>query len=151
MTRSFRLGGFRGAAAGGAEGFAGDRVQKRPLRLCRPGKMGDPRCLNFNIYNFPLHSAGCFGEAEKDLRKTIRQAEKITRHLRKTTKHLEKIIRQVVAPSPALFFGPSGQRETEEAPVWWGVLGLANANIQHFWAKSKSAQLRFNISPVPPT
>ena len=101
----------------GAEGFAGDRVQKRPLRLCRPGKMVDPRSLNFNIYNLPLHSAGCFGETEGDLRKTIRQAEKNTRHLEKTTKHLEKIIRQVVAPSPGLVFGISGQKETEEAPV----------------------------------
>ena len=63
---------------------------------------------NFNIYNFPLHSAGCLGETKKHLRKTIR-------HLEKTTKHLEKIIRQVVPPSPGLFFGKSGQKETEEA------------------------------------
>ena len=66
------------------------------------------KALNFNIYNFPLHPAGCFRETKKDLQKTVR-------HLEKTTKHLEKIIRQVVTPSPALFFGHSGQKETEEA------------------------------------
>ena len=66
------------------------------------------KALNFNIYNFPLHSAGCFRETTKQLEKTIR-------HLEKTTKHLEKIIRQVVTPSPASFFGHLGQKETEEA------------------------------------
>ena len=66
------------------------------------------KALNFNIYNFPLHSAGCFRETTKHLKKT-------TKHLEKTTKHLEKIIRQVVTPSPALYFGKSGQKETEEA------------------------------------
>ncbi len=66
------------------------------------------KALNFNIYNFPLHSAGCFRETTKHLKKTIR-------HLEKTTKHLEKTIRQVVTPSTASFFGHSGQKKTEEA------------------------------------
>ena len=104
-------------------------------------EIGSPKSLNFNVFNLREQSAGCFGEIKKHLRKIIRQVEK-------TTRHLEKIIRPAVTPSPGLFFGRSGQKETEEAPIWRGVLGLANANIQHFWAKSKSAQLRFNISPA---
>ena len=79
---------------------------------------GRGRGLNFNVFNLQKQSAGCFRETTKDLRKTIR-------HLEKTTKHLEKIIRQVVAPSPGLFFGKSGQKETEEALYLREVLGLA--------------------------
>ena len=92
-------------------------IRPWPFSLLSTASLGrdDPKkrtskALNFNIYNFPLHSAGCFRETTKQLEKTIR-------HLEKTTKHLEKIIRQVVTPSPALFFGHSGQKETEEAPV----------------------------------
>ncbi len=120
----------------------------RPFGLRRPcsrsvltGKSDLPKFLNFNVFNLREQSAGCFGETKKHLRKNIRQVEK-------TTRHLEKIIRPAVAPSPGLFLGRSGQKETEEAPVEREVLGLANANIQHFWAKSKSAQFRFNISPA---
>ena len=72
---------------------------------------GAPQSRNFNIYNFSLQSAGCFRETKKHLRKTIR--------------HLEKIIRQVVAPSPGLFLGQYGQKETEEALYLREVLGLA--------------------------
>ena len=49
------------------------------------------KALNFNIYNFPLHPAGCFRETKKDLQKTIRHLEKTIRHLEKTTKHLENL------------------------------------------------------------
>ena len=122
--------------------------RRRPFGLRRPcsrrvptGKSGLPKTLSFNVFNLREQSSGCFDETKKHLRKIIRQVEK-------TTRHLEKIIRPAVDPSPGLVFGRSGQKETEEAPVWRGVLGLANANIQHFWAKSKSAQLRFNISPA---
>ena len=90
-------------------------IRPWPFSLLSSASLGrdDPKkrtskALNFNIYNFPLHSAGCFRETKKDLRKTVQ-------HLEKTTKHLEKIIRQVVTPSPASFFGHSGQKETEEA------------------------------------
>ena len=93
-----------------------------PFSLLSTASLGrdDPKkrtskALNFNIYNFPLHSAGCFRETTKHLEKTIRHLEKTTKHLEKTTKHLEKTIRQVVTPSPALFFGHSGQKKTEEA------------------------------------
>ena len=72
------------------------------------GRREGGRGLNFNVFNLRKQSTGCFRETTKDLRKTIR-------HLEKTTKHLEKIIRQVVAPSSSLFFGKSGQKETEEA------------------------------------
>ena len=92
-------------------------IRPWPFSLLSSASLGrdDPKkrtskTLNFNIYNFPLHSAGCFRETTKHLKKTIQ-------HLEKTTKHLEKIIRQVVTPSPALFFGHSGQKKTEEAPV----------------------------------
>ena len=78
---------------------------------------GTSESFNFNIFNLRKHSAGCFRETTKDLRKTIR-------HLEKTTKHLEKIIRQVVVPSPGLFFGKSEQKETEEALYLQEVLGL---------------------------
>ena len=81
-------------------------------------KIGCPKSFNFNVFNLREQSAGCFGETKKDLRKTIR-------HLEKTTKHLEKIIRQVVAPSPGLFFCKSGQKETEEALYLREVLGIA--------------------------
>ena len=53
----------------GAEGFAGDRVQKRPLRLCRPGKMGAPGAstLTFitSLYILPAASAKLKGTCEK--------------------------------------------------------------------------------------
>ena len=111
------------------------------LPACTDREIRPPKSLNFNVFNLREQSSGCFDETKKHLRKIIRQVEK-------TTRHLEKIIQPAVAPSPGLFFGTSGQKETEEAPIWRGVLGLANANIQHFWAKSKSAQLRFNISPA---
>ena len=81
-------------------------------------KIGCPKSFNFNVFNLREQSAGCFRETKKDLRKTIR-------HLEKTTKHLEKIIRQVVAPSSGLFFGKSGQKETEEALYLREVLGIA--------------------------
>ena len=84
-----------------------------PVRNDR--KIGCPKSFNFNVFNLRKQSAGCFCETKKDLRKTIRHLEKTTKHLEKTTKHLEKIIRQVVAPSSGLFFGKSGQKETEEA------------------------------------
>ena len=94
------------------------RFQRLRLGARRPGKTGPPRDLNFNVFNLRKQSAGCFRETTKDLRKTIR-------HLEKTTKHLEKIIRQVVAPSSGLFFGKSGQKETEEALYLQEVLGIA--------------------------
>ena len=66
-------------------------IRPWPFSLLSTASLGrdDPKkrtskALNFNIYNFPLHSAGCF---------------------RETTKQLEKTIRQVVTPSPASFFG----------------------------------------------
>ena len=92
-----------------------DAIRPWPFSLLSTASLGrddrkkrTSKALNFNIYNFPLHSTGCFRETKKHLEKTIR-------HLKKTTKHLEKTIRQAVTPSPALFFGHSGQKKTEEA------------------------------------
>ncbi|MGN1260310.1 MAG: hypothetical protein ACI4UC_04300 [Alloprevotella sp.] len=41
--------------------------------------------------------------------------EKIIRQVEKTTKPAEKITKHLVGPSPGLFFGGKGQKETEEA------------------------------------
>ena len=105
-----------------------------------PAEKGAQPARNFNIYNFPLHSAGCFRETKKHLRKTIR-------HLEKTTKHLEKIIRQVVAPSSGLFFGKSGQKETEEALYLREVLGLLMQRYNIFQRKANRPNCILTFQP----
>ena len=95
-----------------------------PSRHAPTRKNGTFRDLNFNVFNLRKQTAGCFREAEKDLRKIIRHLEKTTKHLEKTTKPAEKITKHLVTPSPGLFFGRKGQKETEEAPYLRKVLGL---------------------------
>ena len=103
-------------------------------------KNGRHPARNFNIYNFPLHSAGCFRETKKHLRKTIR-------HLKKTTKHLEKIIQPVVTPSSGLFFGKSGQKENEEALYLREVLGLLMQIYNIFQRKANRSNCILTFQP----
>ena len=129
---------------------SGRRRPARHLRRTRPTgcaeggrnrpKNGRHPARNFNIYNFPLHSAGCFRETKKHLRKTIR-------HLEKTTKHLEKIIQPAVTPSSGLFFGKSGQKETEEALYLQEVLGLLMQIYNIFQRKANRSNCILTFQP----
>ena len=119
-----------------------------PSRHAPTRKNGTFRDLNFNVFNLRKQTAGCFREAEKDLRKIIRHLEKTTKHLEKTTRHLEKTIRQVVAPSPGLVFGRSGQKETEEVPVWREVLGLPMQIYNIFQRKANRPICILTFRPV---
>ena len=104
--------------------------------------------LNFNVFNLRKQTAGCFGEAEKDLRKIIRHLEKTTKHLEKITKPAEKITKHLVTPSPGLFFGRKGQKETGEALHEQEVLGLALQRYNIFQRKANRPNCILTLFPL---
>ena len=103
-------------------------------------KDGTCRGFNFNVFNLRKQTAGCLGKTTKDLKKIIRQVEK-------TTKPAEKITKHLVTPSPGLFFGRKGQKETGEALPEQEVLGLALQRYNIFRRKANRPNCLLTFRP----